>query len=246
MARRRAARRSPAARGRAVANAMAAPDFSDKWTQLAAARAAADRHSRCRTARSGERGAGDRHRAARGARNARAGPPRWSRPTAALPRASRRILQRWGIEADDSAGQPLSQTAGGHAAARASPPRPSKSLAPVAAAGAAQASAGRRRGRRAARLARRGARARPGACAARARAPGLTASTTISPSKRGGPRLAHGSRRHSGAAGSTPLASRSPLDRIAAPVARGGRALAGDAAWRGPDGRLGRRAARRA
>ena len=114
-----------AIRGRAVANAMTAADFSDKWNGLQARRAAADRNPRRRAARSGGRSPGDRAGAARGGRDARAGRRRWSRPTGCWPRGSRRLLARWGIEADDSAGRPLSQTAAGHLAARRSPrPRP--------------------------------------------------------------------------------------------------------------------------
>ncbi len=76
-------------------------------------RAAADRHSCRRIARSGQRGPGHRDRAC-------AKPIEIAGKTAALVTPDRNLaarvsahLQRWGIEADDSAGLPLSQSPAG-------------------------------------------------------------------------------------------------------------------------------------
>ena len=146
------------------------------------------------------------------------------------------LLARWGIEADDSAGRPLSQTAGGHLAAgdRCGGGRGSGA---GAAAGAAQASVGRRRGRRAAGVARRGARARPRAARAAAGGRAGTASTRISRANGAWrARLARvGSRvRCDGDAALAAAADRSSPSALAQAADK----LAGNAAWRGPDGRM--------
>ncbi|MEO5612619.1 MAG: double-strand break repair protein AddB, partial [Sphingomicrobium sp.] len=101
-----------AIRGRAVANAMTAADFSDKWTGLKPA----DR--RLTGIRSAELPdpAAEAQAIALALREAVETPGR----TAALVTPDRMLagrvsglLARWGIEADDSAGRPLSQTAAG-------------------------------------------------------------------------------------------------------------------------------------
>ncbi len=62
---------SPPARSRAVANAMAAPDFSHKWENSSAGRPAAQFDPPCGASRSGRRGAGNCPCTKRGARNTR-------------------------------------------------------------------------------------------------------------------------------------------------------------------------------
>jgi ATP-dependent helicase/nuclease subunit B len=99
---------SPAARGRAVANAMAAADFSDKWTHL---KPAERRLSRVRVAELADPAA-EAQAIALAMREALETPER----TAALVTPDRMLatrvsalLGRWGIAADDSAGRALSQ-----------------------------------------------------------------------------------------------------------------------------------------
>ena len=103
---------SSAVRGRAVTYGMTAPRFSDKWARLSPA----ERRL------SGVRGAGLADPARRAQAIAIALGEAIETPghTAALVTPDRNLasrvsahLQRWGIEADDSAGQPLTQTAAG-------------------------------------------------------------------------------------------------------------------------------------
>ena len=90
-----------------------AADFSDKWSALQAARAAAHRSARRRVRRCCRRSAGDRGGASARRWKRRARRRRWSRPTGCSRGGCRRCSQRWGIEADDSAGRPLSETPAG-------------------------------------------------------------------------------------------------------------------------------------
>jgi ATP-dependent helicase/nuclease subunit B len=103
---------SPAARSRAVANAMTAPRFSEKWTHLAPAQR---RLTGIRVAELPDPGS-EAQAIAIALREA----VETQDLTAALVTPDRNLasrvsahLARWGIEADDSAGQPLSRTPAG-------------------------------------------------------------------------------------------------------------------------------------
>jgi ATP-dependent helicase/nuclease subunit B len=103
---------SPAARSRAVANAMTAPRFSEKWTRLAPAER---RLTGIRVAELPDP-ASEAQAIAIALRQAAEIPGQ----TAALVTPDRSLasrvsahLKRWGIEADDSAGQPLSHSPAG-------------------------------------------------------------------------------------------------------------------------------------
>ena len=103
---------SSSARGRAVIQAMVAPRFSDKWTRLSAPER---RLSGIRVAELPDP-ASEAQAIAIALREIVESPGR----TGALVTPDRNLasrvsahLQRWGIEADDSAGQPLSQTPAG-------------------------------------------------------------------------------------------------------------------------------------
>ena len=103
---------SSSVRGRAVVQAMAAPKFSDKWTRLPASER---RLTGIRVAELPD-AASEAQAIAIALRESVETPGK----TAALVTPDRNLaarvsahLQRWGIEADDSAGQPLSQTAAG-------------------------------------------------------------------------------------------------------------------------------------
>jgi ATP-dependent helicase/nuclease subunit B len=103
---------SPPARSRAVANAMAAPEFSHKWETL---RPAERRLGGIRVAELPD-AASEAQAIALALRHAL----ETSGKTAALVTPDRQLarrvaglLKRWGIQADDSAGQPLSQAAAG-------------------------------------------------------------------------------------------------------------------------------------
>lgn len=103
---------SSPARGRAVANAMVAPRFSDKWTTLEPAER---RLTGIKMAELPDP-ASEAQAIAIALRKA----VETTGKTAALVTPDRRLasrvsahLQRWGIEADDSAGQPLSRAAAG-------------------------------------------------------------------------------------------------------------------------------------
>ena len=103
---------SPPARSRAVANAMAAPEYSHKWESL---RASERRLSGIRLAELAD-GAAEAQAIALALREALETPGK----TAALVTPDRllagrvsALLRRWGIQADDSAGRPLSEVAPG-------------------------------------------------------------------------------------------------------------------------------------
>ena len=103
---------SSLARGRAIANAMAAPDYSHKWETL---KPAERRLSGIRLAELAD-GAAEAQAIALALRQALETPAK----TAALVTPDRQLatrvsalLARWGIDADDSAGQPLSTTPAG-------------------------------------------------------------------------------------------------------------------------------------
>ncbi len=103
---------SPAARSRAVANAMAAPRFSGKWTSL---KPGERRLTGIRVAELPDP-ASEAQAIAIALREALETPGK----TAALVTPDRELaervaahLERWGIEADDSAGRPLSRTPAG-------------------------------------------------------------------------------------------------------------------------------------
>ncbi|MDQ3079271.1 MAG: double-strand break repair protein AddB, partial [Pseudomonadota bacterium] len=103
---------SPAVRGRAVTHAMTAADFSDKWSALPPP----DRRLSGISCAELADGSSEAQAIALALREALETPGR----TAALVTPDRILaarvsahLARWGIEADDSAGQPLSQTPAG-------------------------------------------------------------------------------------------------------------------------------------
>jgi ATP-dependent helicase/nuclease subunit B len=103
---------SPAVRGRAVIHAMTAADFSDKWSALPPP----ERRLTGITCAEFADAASEAQAVALALREALETPGR----TAALVTPDRMLaarvaahLERWGIEADDSAGQPLSQSAAG-------------------------------------------------------------------------------------------------------------------------------------
>ena len=103
---------SPAVRGRAIANAMTAADFSDKWSRLP------PRERRLTGIRAAE--FADPASEAMGIAIALRQSLETPGQTAALVTPDRMLaarvsalLGRWGIEADDSAGQPLSQAPAG-------------------------------------------------------------------------------------------------------------------------------------
>ena len=103
---------SPAARGRAVANAMTAADFSDKWSAL---KPAERRLTGVRTAEFAD-AAGEALGIALALRQALETPGRTAAlvsPDRMLARRVAALLGRWGIEANDSAGQALSETVAG-------------------------------------------------------------------------------------------------------------------------------------
>ena len=103
---------SPPARGRAVANAMAAADFSEKWNEL---KPAERRLSGVRTAEFADP-AGEALGIALALREALETPGRTAAlvtPDRILARRVSALLARWDIAADDSAGQALSETPAG-------------------------------------------------------------------------------------------------------------------------------------
>ena len=110
---------SSPARGRAVANAMAAPAHLAQMGDTAAEPSGGSTASAsAELPDSGVGGAGDCTGAARGARDAGQDARRSSPPTAQLAQRVSALLARWGIEADDSAGRPLSEPPPGTLAAR--------------------------------------------------------------------------------------------------------------------------------
>ena len=109
MWRRSGGRASPPSRGRAVAHALAPPAFTQKWQQLL------PRERRLSGVRALEAGdpAEEAQAVALALREALEQPGRTAAlitPDRALAARVAAHLRRWGIEADDSAGRPLSQT----------------------------------------------------------------------------------------------------------------------------------------
>ena len=103
---------SPPARSRAIANAMAAPAFSHKWETL---RPAERRLSGFRVVELPD-SAAEAQAIALALREALETPGKTAAlvtPDRQLAKRVSALLARWGIEADDSAGTPLSQTAPG-------------------------------------------------------------------------------------------------------------------------------------
>ena len=103
---------SPAVRARAVANAMTAADFSDKWSGL---KPPERRLTGVRAAEFAD-AAAEAQGIALALREALETPGRTVAlvtPDRMLARRVSALLSRWGIEADDSAGRPLSETAVG-------------------------------------------------------------------------------------------------------------------------------------
>jgi ATP-dependent helicase/nuclease subunit B len=103
---------SPASRSRAVTNAMTAADFSHKWSGLSAPER---RLSGVRAAEFADPAA-EAQGIALALRNALETPGRTAAlvtPDRQLARRVSALLRRWGIEADDSAGRALSETAPG-------------------------------------------------------------------------------------------------------------------------------------
>ena len=103
---------SPPARSRAIANAMAAPAFSHKWETL---RPAERRLSGLRVVELPD-SAAEAQAIALALREALETPGKTAAlvtPDRQLAKRVSALLARWGIEADDSAGTPLSQTAPG-------------------------------------------------------------------------------------------------------------------------------------
>lgn len=224
---------SPAARSRAVANAMAAPDFSHKWETL---RPAERRLSGIRLAELPDPAA-EAQAIALALRQTLETPGK----TAALVTPDRQLasrvaalLRRWGIDADDSAGKPLSQAACGtlllgiaSAAAEELAPVPLLALLKHPLVGGA----GEERARwlehvRTLDLALRGPRPPAGLAGLDAH---FTEKDRMHPWSAVRDRIAS-----IDGVLSEPL----PLSSFAARIAEAATALADDAAWRGSDGRM--------
>ena len=219
-----------AIRGRAVANAMTAADFSDKWNGL---KPAERRLTGIRSAELPDPAA-EAQAIALALREAVETPGR----TAALVTPDRMLaarvsalLARWGIEADDSAGQSLSQTAAGTlllgiAAGAAEDLAPVPLLAllkhPLAG-GEADERLAWLEAVRALDLALRGPRP----------APGLHGLDTHFAGNAAWQRV-----RAAVAPLDAMLRAPLPLNRFAEQLARAADGLAGHAAWRGQDGRM--------
>ena len=231
------------ARGRAVANAMAAPDYSHKWEtlrpaerRLSAASASPNspiprrkrRRSRWRCAR-------------RWRRPARR--PRWSRPTGSSRRACRRCSRAGASRPTTArASRCRRRRAGTLLLGIAAPRRKSWRRSSLLA--LAQASAGRRRGRGARSPGSTRCARSTSSCAGRGRRPGSPGSTRNS--RKTLPRVAgrarHASEPIDGLLDEPDLAGRSSRDALAAAA----QALAGDAAVARPGGADGGRGAGRA
>ena len=224
---------SPPARSRAVANAMAAPRFSHKWETL---RPAERRLSGIRFAELADPAA-EAQAVALALRQALETPGK----TAALVTPDRQLagrvsalLRRWGIVADDSAGRPLSKVAAGtlllgiaSAAAEELAPVPLLALLkhPLV------ASDDEKRAEwldhvRVLDLALRGPRPPAGIA-------GLDARFAEKDAMRSWSAVRERVERLDGA-----MRAPMSLSAFAALIADSARALAGDAAWRGPEGRM--------
>lgn len=223
---------SPPARSRAVANAMVAPDYSHKWEML---RPAERRLSGIRIAEL-PNPAAEAQAIALSLREALETPGKTAAlvtPDRQLARRVSALLRRWGIQADDSAGRPLSQVAPGtlllglaSAAAEELAPVPLLALLkhPLVG-GEAEERAEWLDHVRALDLALRGPRPPAGLS-------GLDARFAEKDAMRAWSAVRD---RIAGLDGL--LRESVSLSRLAALVADAATALAGDAAWRGPDGR---------
>jgi len=224
---------SPPARSRAVANAMAAPDYSHKWKDLTTA---ARRLGGIRLAELPDPAA-EAQAIALALRESIETPGK----TAALVTPDRQLagrvaalLRRWGIEADDSAGRPLSQLAAGtlllgiaSAAAEDLAPVPLLALLkhPLVGGGGDERPQWLENVRRLDR-ALRGPRPRAGLAGLDARFAEKEAARAWNAVRDGVTGL-HGL-----------LQDAMPLSRFAALIGEAATSLAGDSAWRGPDGRM--------
>jgi ATP-dependent helicase/nuclease subunit B len=224
---------SPPARSRAVSNAMVAPDFSHKWRAL---RPAERRLSGIRVAELADPGA-----EAQAIALALRGVLETAGKTAALVTPDRQLaarvsalLRRWGVDADDSAGKPLSQLAAGtlllsivSAAAEELAPVPLLALLKHPLVGGEES-------QRAEWLdhvrmldrALRGPRPPAGL-------PGLDARFAEKDAARPWSAV-----RNRIAALDGLFREPLPLSRLASLIGEAAQGLAGDAAWRGPDGRM--------
>jgi ATP-dependent helicase/nuclease subunit B len=224
---------SPPARSRAVANAMASPEYSHKWETL---RPAERRLGSIRLAELPDP-ASEAQAIALALREALETPGK----TAALVTPDRQLagrvsalLRRWGIEADDSAGRPLSEVAAGTlllgiAAVAAEELAPVPLLAVLKhplVGGTGEGRAQWLEDVRALDLALRGPR--PPA--------GLAGLDTRFAEKHAA--RAWGAVRDRVIEIEGVLRESIPLSRFAASIGEAATALAGDAAWRGPDGRM--------
>jgi ATP-dependent helicase/nuclease subunit B len=224
---------SPPARSRAVANAMAAPDYSHKWEIL---KPAERRLGGIRLAELPD-SAAEAQAIALALREALETPGK----TAALVTPDRQLagrvsalLRRWGIEADDSAGKPLSKAAAGtlllgiaSAAAEELAPVPLLALLKHPLVGGE----GEDRAQwldnvRALDRALRGPRPPAGLSGLDAR---FAEKEAVRPWAAVRDRVA---------GVETMLRQPLPLSRFAASLGEAATALAGDSAWRGPDGRM--------
>jgi len=224
---------SPPARSRAVAKAMAAPDYSHKWKDLTTA---ARRLGGIRLAELPDPAA-EAQAIALALRESIETPGK----TAALVTPDRQLagrvaalLRRWGIEADDSAGRPLSQLAAGtlllgiaSAAAEDLAPVPLLALLkhPLVGGGGDERPQWLENVRRLDR-ALRGPRPRAGLAGLDARFAEKEAARAWNAVRDGVTGL-HGL-----------LQDAMPLSRFAALIGEAATSLAGDSAWRGPDGRM--------
>ena len=224
---------SPPARSRAVANAMAAPDYSHKWETL---KPAERRLSGIRLAELPD-SAAEAQAIALALREALETPGK----TAALVTPDRQLagrvsalLRRWGIAADDSAGKPLSQAAAGtlllgiaSAAAEELAPVPLLALLkhPLVG-GEGEERAQWLENVRALDRALRGPRPPAGLA-------GLDARFAEKESVRGWAAV-----RDCVAEVEGMLRQPLPLSQFAALLGEAANALSGDSAWRGPDGRM--------
>jgi len=223
----------PARRSRAVAKAMAAPDYSHKWKDLTTA---ARRLGGIRLAELPDPAA-EAQAIALALRESIETPGK----TAALVTPDRQLagrvaalLRRWGIEADDSAGRPLSQLAAGtlllgiaSAAAEDLAPVPLLALLkhPLVGGGGDERPQWLENVRRLDR-ALRGPRPRAGLAGLDARFAEKEAARAWNAVRDGVTGL-HGL-----------LQDAMPLSRFAALIGEAATSLAGDSAWRGPDGRM--------
>ncbi|MGE5563386.1 MAG: PD-(D/E)XK nuclease family protein [Bacillota bacterium] len=224
---------SPPARSRAVANAMAAPDYSHKWEKL---RPAERRLSGIRLAELPD-AAAEAQAIALALRQALETPGKTAAlitPDRQLARRVSALLKRWDVQADDSAGKPLSQLPAGtlllsiaSAAAEELAPVPLLALLkhPLVG-GEGEERALWLEHARALDKALRGPRP-PGGIA------GLDACFAEERTIR-----AWSAVRERVVPLDGLLRDPVPLSRLAALVADAATALAGEAAWRGPDGRM--------